>query len=67
MAFNLALKVAIVESRIPQIAIAEKTGIHESRLSRIIHGYLEPREDEKAAIARALRRPVHQLFPSEAA
>ena len=62
MARNAELKLAIFTSGRRQVDIAEKTGIHESRLSNIINGRAEPNDDEKKAIARVLRRPVEQLF-----
>lgn len=63
MAFNLALKVAIIESRKSQTVIAAKAGIHESRFSKIVHGHLPASEDEQKTIARVLRRNVAELFP----
>lgn len=63
MAFNITLKIAIVESGKSQIDIAKATAIHESKLSRIVRGHDEPSLEEKKAIAKALRRPVDHLFP----
>lgn len=68
MAPNSTLKTAIFLKRTTQTLVAQKAGVQESRLSRIIHGYVSPSDDEKRAIARALRLPVEELFPaSEAA
>lgn len=65
MAFNNALKMAIFESGETQWVIAERADIHETRLSKIVRGRLEPNKEEKTAIARALKRRVHDLFPAE--
>ena len=44
-----------------QLRIA--TGIHQSRISHIENGYVEPRDDEKERLAKALKTPVEKLFP----
>lgn len=67
MALNMTLKLAIVGSGKSQVDIAKAASIHESKLSKIVHGYREPSDDEKKAIAKALRRPVAHLFPEVAA
>ncbi len=67
MAMNMALKFAIVNSRKRQIEIAKRARIHETRLSKIINGYLDANEDEKKALARVLRTSVDELFPVAAA
>jgi transcriptional regulator with XRE-family HTH domain len=59
---NLPLKLAIVASRFSQIELAGKIGIHESRLSKIVRGHIEPNDAERASIAKALRKPVADLF-----
>jgi transcriptional regulator with XRE-family HTH domain len=64
MAINIALKTAIMEEETSQVVIAGKTGIHESRVSQIIRGHREPSDDEKRAIAKVLKRSVHDLFGS---
>lgn len=63
MAHNRALRIAILDSGKPQIVIAKKAHIHETRLSKIVNGHLNARDEERAALARALRRPVDDLFP----
>ena len=65
MAFNLALKVALIESRKKQIDVAQRAGIHETKFSKIVNGYRVPSADEKRAIARILRRPIQELFPED--
>ncbi|HUV58526.1 MAG TPA: helix-turn-helix transcriptional regulator [Desulfatiglandales bacterium] len=47
-----------------QLRIA--TGIHQSRISLIENGYVEPRDDEKKRLAKALKEPVETLFPTPA-
>lgn len=64
---NLALKIAIVESGLAQVDVAEAADIHESRMSNIVNGRLEPNEAERKAIARILKRKSSQLFPSSEA
>lgn len=68
MAFNTALKLAILEAGETQTRVARAAGLSEPRLSRIIRGHgPEPTTDEKAAIADALGRSVHDLFSGAAA
>lgn len=67
MAKNKLLIVAIIDRNTSQIVLAKKAGIHETRLSKIVNGHIEPTPDEKKAIARALRTPVTVLFPEKAA
>ncbi len=61
---NIALKLAIWNSGKTQTVIAQKTGIHESKLSQIVRGHRPPSDDEQRAIARVLRVPVNELFPT---
>lgn len=63
---NIALKIAIMESGLSQVDLAEATDIHESKLSYIVNGRREPSEAEQKAIARVLKRKASQLFPAEA-
>jgi transcriptional regulator with XRE-family HTH domain len=62
---NTALRTAIFVSGQKQFEIAKKAGIHESRLSKLARGHIDATDDEKRALARALRRPVEELFPAE--
>lgn len=59
---RMALKIAIIESHLTQRRLAREAGMPESRLSDIVRGWTIPRPDECAALARALGRPVDQLF-----
>lgn len=67
MARNTALKSALFSSGLTQTTISQKTGIHESRLSRIVRGHDAARDEEKRAIAKALRMTVQDLFPEAVA
>jgi hypothetical protein len=60
---RLGLKIAILESDQTQRQIAVETGLlSENRLSSIVRGWVEPRDDEKAALAKVLKRPIETLF-----
>ena len=59
---NLALKVAILHSGRTQRATAERLGMDETRLSKLIAGKGCPTESERKALARAVRRPEAELF-----
>lgn len=62
---NIALKVAVVESRRTQRWVSLRTRIPEQRLSDIVQGRAPAAtECERKAIAKALRRDVADLFPS---
>lgn len=67
MAPNNDLKMAIFKSGKTQWDIAERAGMHETRLSKIVRGRMQPNGDEKKALAKALKKTVHDLFPEEAA
>lgn len=59
---NYQLKFAIIRSGKNQIAIAREAEIQESKLSKIVNGYVQPTEEEKERIAKALDYPVESLF-----
>jgi hypothetical protein len=60
---RLNLKIAIVASGKSQRQIAAACGhIPENRFSAIVRGWIEPRDDERVAIAAALGKPADQLF-----
>jgi transcriptional regulator with XRE-family HTH domain len=62
MALNAALQRAIRESGLKQTFIADRVGINESRLSRIVRGHIDASEHEKKALALVLNARVAQLF-----
>lgn len=65
MAPNAALKDAIFRSGKSQSAIGQEAGISDSKLSRIVRGWEQASADERRRIAKALRLPIKQLFPSD--
>lgn len=64
MSKNLALKMAILESGLTQIAVAKAADMHESRLSHIINGHRVANDGEQKALARVLKRKIAELFPA---
>ena len=68
MALNLQLKFAILAAGWQsQRHFAIHVRIPESRFSEIIRGWVEPRDEERAAIAKALSRPEDYLFRHQTA
>lgn len=67
MAFNTDLKMAIFRSGLTQTEIAKRTGIYESRLSRIVRGHQDANDDEKRVLAKALKVKTDQLFAERVA
>jgi transcriptional regulator with XRE-family HTH domain len=67
MGMNSTLKLAIFNSGHSQIEIAKKVGIHETRLSKIVRGHVEPSADEQRVLARVLRKPAEELFAQQVA
>ncbi len=61
------LKAALQEKRLHQYELARQIGITDTRLSRIIVERVTATDDEKNAIARALRMPALELFEVAAA
>jgi len=59
---NLALKMALISSKLPAYRVAADCGISESRLSRIATGRLEPTPEELERLARVLGVPASQLM-----
>ena len=60
---NLALKIAIIESGLSQVDVAEAIDVHDTHLSRIVNGRREASESERKALARVLKRKAAELFP----
>jgi transcriptional regulator with XRE-family HTH domain len=60
---NLALKIAIMESGLSQVDVAEAIDMHDTKLSMIVNGRREPSDAEIKAIARVLKRKAGDLFP----
>ena len=59
---RLNLKIAIVASGGTQRELSWKSKIPENRLSSIVRGWIDPRDEERHAIAEALGKPVDELF-----
>lgn len=57
------LKILLFERKISQRSLADATGIHPSRISRLLRGRFQPRAAERAAISRVLGVPESLLFP----
>jgi transcriptional regulator with XRE-family HTH domain len=65
MKMNLPLKIALLRGGMRQIDLARKTGLAESRVSRIVNAYHMPTPEEKRNIAVALDCAVEALWPEE--
>ncbi len=59
---NVALKVAIVESRKRSADVARLAKIHDTRLSQILNGRVRANESERLRLAGVLQRSVDELF-----
>lgn len=64
MPIRTPLERAIFDSHKKKIVIAKRAGIHQTRLSKILNGHVDATDDEQKALARVLRRPIADLFPS---
>jgi len=60
---NLKLKMKILESGKPQIALAREMKIPEPYLSKIVNGWLIPKNEIKDKIAQALNCQIEEIFP----
>ncbi len=56
------LKLAIVESGIPQSTLAARLRISPFRMSRIVRCHAAPTDDEQDRLAEILQQPRHKLF-----
>ena len=65
MRVRTRLKVAMLESGRPQREYARACNIAEPRLSSIVRGWVDPRADERGALARTLGATEQALFPEE--
>ena len=59
---NYVLKLAILKNGQNQVDIAREAKIFESRLSKIVNGYIEPSMEERQRIAEALGVVVTDIF-----
>lgn len=53
-----------VIKRITQFQLRLSTGIHQSKISMIENGLIEPREDEKKRLSKALGVRPEEIFPN---
>jgi transcriptional regulator with XRE-family HTH domain len=60
------LREARVLKRITQFQLRLLTGIHQSKISMIENGFIEPRSDEKQRLAKALGVRTEEVFREEA-
>ncbi len=56
------LREARVLTRITQFQLRLSTGIHQSKISMIENGLIDPREDEKLRLAKALHVRPEQIW-----
>ena len=59
------LKEARFATRMTQMQLWLKSGIHFSTISRIECGYIQPTEDQKTLLAKVLKVNNAWLFPSD--
>ena len=59
------LRAAIFKTGLRQQDVAAMSNMREARLSRIIHGYVVPRADEKKIIAKILKCGIKELWNEE--
>lgn len=62
---NVALKMAIVGSRLNQREVSDRVHIPEGRLSAIIHYRQTPTDAERKALAKCLKQSINTLFPED--
>ena len=59
------LKLELMKRGISQIRMAHDLGIHQSRLSNIVNGWVKPTRDQRRRIANYLGLSVETLFGYE--
>ena len=62
---NLYLKTAFLEKGIRQIEAANALKLDPAKLSKIVNGWLEPKPEERKAIADFLGKPENEIFPKK--
>jgi transcriptional regulator with XRE-family HTH domain len=53
-----------VIKRVTQFQLRLLSGIHQSRISLIENGFIEPRSDERQRLAKALGVKQEEIFPN---
>jgi len=61
---NLKLKALIVEKFGTQSELCRRLNFSEDRLSKFIHGRVQPKKEERRAIAQLLEVPEGEVFPA---
>ena len=59
---NRRLRLAAWETGLKDFELARKAGIHPTAFSAIVNQHYKPNEKQKKAIAKAVKKPVSQLF-----
>ena len=59
---NIPFKVLLLQRRISQRSLAKQTGIAESTLSLILHGFRPPTASQRRRLAKALGVTQDELF-----
>jgi len=54
-----------VVKRVTQFQLRLETGIHQSKISLLENGLMQPRDDEKKRLSKALGATPQELFPSD--
>jgi len=62
VSMNRLREVRVVK-RITQFQLRLGTGIHQSKISLIENNLMEPRDDEKEKLSRALGANAEEIFP----
>ena len=60
---NKRLKIALLDYREPAWRVAKQAGIPDSKLSKIVNGYILPTEEEMNRLAQVLGKSQDELFP----
>lgn len=59
---NLKLKIRVLESGKSQSAICREVGITDTIFSRVVQGWITPKEEVKTKIASALNCKTEEIF-----
>ena len=59
---NKNLKIAILDYQEPAWRVAKQAGISDSKLSKIVNGYILPTEEEMNRLAQVLGKDCEELF-----
>lgn len=62
---HMALKIALLDSGLPQFEVARLADVGSQKISHFIYGRRDLEPDERRRLARVLRRSERDLFPDE--